>query len=316
MQSVGVSRRPSPLAEYTAVAAFFVIFVIEAIFIPDFFNDTNLINVARQISINAIIAVGMTFVIISGGIDLSVGSGVALAGVFCALIITRTGSVGTAVVATIGLGIVIGLINGLVVIWAEIPPFIVTLATLSILRGGALAISGGQSVSDLGPVFAWIGRGYIGPIPVPVWIMLVTFVVGQFILSRTRLGTYTYAIGGNEATSQVLGIPIRRVKVTLYVVSGVLMALSAMILASRLNSGQPLIGQGYELDAVAAVVLGGASLFGGSGHLVGTFFGAATIGILTNGLTLLNLSFYYQLAVKGVVIIAAVWLGKERKAPR
>jgi ribose transport system permease protein len=304
------------LREYAAVLGFSFLFILQALFISEFFSTTNLINVARQISVNAILAVGMTFVIISGGIDLSVGSGVAFLGVCSALLSTRGANFFLTLVITVLLGALMGLFNGLIITRAEIPPFIVTLATLSIVRGGALAISSGQSVSGLDPIYRWIGRGYIGPIPFPVCLMLAIFLIGHFILAKTRLGRYTYAIGGNENVSEIVGIHIRQIKVRLYIISGILTAVSALILTSRLNSGQPLIGQGYELDAVASVVLGGCSLFGGTGNLIGTFFGAAIIGILTNGLTLMNLSFYYQLAVKGIVIIIAVWIAKERRKKR
>jgi ribose transport system permease protein len=302
--------------EYTVILGFLLIFGLQSVLIPNFFTVQNIINVARQISANAILAVGMTYVIISGGIDLSVGSGVAFLGVFSAIMVTRHMGFVPTIVITLVAGTAIGLLNGLVVAYAKIPPFIVTLASLSVVRGAALAVSGGQSVSDLGPLYAWIGRGYFGPIPVPIIIMLVVYLVGYYVLSNTRFGVYTYSIGGSENISRIMGIRIESIKIRLYAISGFLMAIAAIILASRLNSGQPLIGQGFELDAVASVVLGGSSLFGGTGTLIGTFFGASIIGILSNGLTLLGMSYYYQLGIKGVIIILAIWIGKERKKER
>lgn len=314
--SKGISTPFRLLKEYASAIGFLLLFVVLSLSVPNFFSTTNLINVARQVSVNAIMAVGMTFVIISGGIDLSVGSVVALSGVTCAFLAKSSAGPVVAILVTLGLGAWIGFLNGFVITRARIPPFIATMAMLSIARGAALLVSGGTSVSSLGPIIGWIGRGYVGQIPVPVFLMLAVFLVGHYVLSQTRLGTYTYAIGGNERVAEVVGIPVNRVKIVLYVLSGILATVSSLILTSRLDSGQPLIGQGYEMDAVASVVLGGASLFGGTGHLIGTFFGASIIGILTNGLTLLNLSFYYQLAVKGLIIIIAVWIGKERTKTR
>lgn len=295
------------------IFAFLVIFSFFALFIPNFYSVNNILSVGKQIAVNGILAAGMTMVIITGGIDLSVGSMLALGGVFCATLFKAGFDPFLAIMITIGIGALTGSANGLVITKIGIPPFITTLATLSIVRGAALAIGGGKSVSGLGPVFAFIGRGELFGFPMPLVIMIVIFLVTGFTLSKTRYGVHLYAIGGGEDTSRVLGLKVNQIKVLVYSINGALAALAAILQMSRLNSGQPLTGVSAELDAIAAVVVGGTSLNGGRGRIIGTVFGVAIIGMLTNGLILLNLSFYYQLAVKGLVILLAVGMSTERK---
>ncbi len=292
--------------------AFVIIFVFFAIFIPNFLSLNNLMSVGKQVAVNGIIATGMTFVIITGGIDLSVGSLLAVAGVFCAMLVKSGVNSMVVILLTIGLGILIGLTNGLVITKLKIAPFITTLAMLSILRAFALGMSGGRSVSGLGDTFRFIGRGEVFSIPFPLFIMIVVFIIFGFILAQTKFGTHVYAIGENEDTSNILGLKVDKNKIIVYCISGGLAALAAIIQTARLNSGQPLTGEGAELDAIAAVVIGGTDLNGGYGRIIGTVFGVAIMGMLTNGLILLNISFYYQLAVKGLVILFAVGVSRKK----
>ncbi|HEX2864389.1 MAG TPA: ribose ABC transporter permease, partial [Deinococcales bacterium] len=298
--------------DYAVPLASLVIFLGFSLLVPQFYSLDNLAAIARQVAMNGVIAAGMTLVMISAGIDLSVGSLIAVTSVVLALMIHGGLGLPVSIVLTLLLGAACGAVNGLLVTTGRVPPFIATLATLSILRGVALAVSGGTSVSDLGDNFVFLGRGEVLGVPVPLIILAVVFLVAHALLTTTRFGTYLYAIGGNERTCRTLGIPVDRVKFLTYTLVGTLTALAGIILTARLNSGQPLTGQGAELDAIAAVVVGGTSLFGGRGSVIGTVFGVAIIGMLTNGLVLLDLSFYYQLAVKGLVILAAVWVARDR----
>lgn len=306
------SRIIDNLRNNMVIFSFSIIFILFSFFIPRFYTIENLAAIGRQVSINGMIAAAMTLVIITAGIDLSVGSMLAFAGVAVALLIKTSLNPFFSIVITLLLGGLVGLFNGFMITKGHIPPFITTLATLSILRAAALALSGGTSVSNLGNVFVFIGRGTIFGLPFPLFLMILVFIICYYLLSQTRFGTHLYAIGGNEGISKTLGLQVNRIKVYVYVLSGIFASLAAIVLAGRLNSGQPLTGQGAELDAIAAVVVGGTNLFGGKGTIIGTAFGVAIIGMLTNGLILLNLSFYWQLAVKGFVILAAVWLAKER----
>ncbi|WP_088105646.1 ABC transporter permease [Halalkalibacter urbisdiaboli] len=289
-------------------ATFLVLCLIMSLVSEQFLTGDNLTNVARQISINAILAVGMTFVIITGGIDLSVGSVMAFTGTIMAGMMLVSGiPIYLAVLIGIVLGTVIGYINGMFVAYAKIPSIIVTLAMMEATRGLALLYTGGYPLSGLPDTFTFIGRGYaFGVIPMPVVIMVVVYLLAYVILNHMPLGRYIYAIGGNEEAVRLSGIKVKRYKIMAYAISGVTAAIAGMILTSRLASGQPNAGVGFELDAIAAVVLGGTAIAGGRGHIFGTLLGALLMGVLSNGLNLMGVSPYVQLVLKGAIILGAI----------
>lgn len=275
-----------------------------------FLTLPNVLNVLRQISINAIIAFGMTAVILGRGIDLSVGSLLAFVGVVTATLAVQGAPAWLAMVAGLGVGSALGLVNGLFVAYAGIAPFIVTLAGLTIFRGMALAFTDGRPVTGLPPAFAALGYGTFLGLPAPVWILLAFLLVTHVLLRYTALGRAIYAIGGNEEAARLAGIPVRRVTAFTYAFSGFAAALAAVVLTGRLNSAQPTAGTMFELDAIAAVVVGGTSLFGGRGGVFGTLVGALIIGVINNGMNLLNVSSFYQQIVKGGVILAALLIDR------
>ena len=284
-----------------------IIMCVAISFISDFFfTFSNLINIARQVSLNAIIAVGMTLVILTGGIDLSVGSIVALSGTVAASLMVNGHNPWIGILAGLVIGIVIGLINGLTITRFKVPPIITTLAMMTAARGIALVYTNGYPISNLPDSFVFLGRGYLGPIPVPAIIMIVVYILGYILLTQMKVGRYIYGLGGNEEAVHLSGINVNRTKILVYVLCGLASAISGLILASRLNSGQPLAGTGFEMDAIAAVVLGGASISGGEGTIVGTLIGALIINVLNNGLNLMNVNPYSQMIVKGLVLAAAV----------
>ncbi|SHE68630.1 monosaccharide ABC transporter membrane protein, CUT2 family [Marinitoga hydrogenitolerans DSM 16785] len=298
------------MKEYPAIVGFIGISILFSILSDRFLTVSNIINVFRQVSIQAVMAFGMTMVIISGGIDLSVGSIFALSAVIMASVL-KTGSVFLGIVIALVVGALMGFVNGFIIAKGRIQPFIVTLATMAIGRSLTLVYTQGMPITGFPSTFRIIGRGYLFGMPYPILIMLGTFALIWFISSNTKLGLYTYAIGGNETAAKLSGVKVVKYKIIIYMISGVLSAVSAMLLTARLNSAQPTFGTGYELDAIAAVVLGGASLSGGKGSVVGTIFGALIMGIINNGLNLLNVSPFYQQAVKGIVILIAVLLERE-----
>jgi ribose transport system permease protein len=275
---------------------------------PYFLTVSNLLNVAEQTSINAIVAVGMTFVILSGGIDLSVGSIVALSGVVLGEALRSGLPMPIALLLAALVGLACGLVNGALVSWGGLPPFIVTLGTMSIARGAALLFTEGRPVSGFDPTFRAIATGRIGFIPATVIAMLVVYAIAHFVLTRTTFGRYVYAIGGNEEATRLSGVAVRFHKTMIYGVSGLMSAIAAIILTARLNSAQPIAGMMYELDAIAATVIGGTSLMGGEGSLGGTLVGALIMGVLRNGLNLLGVSSFLQQIVIGAVIVVAVLL--------
>lgn len=299
------------LRRYGMVVAFALLVVILSLLSDSFLTARNILNVARQVSINAIIAAGMTFVILTGGIDLSVGSVLAFTGAVMAGLLSAGRPVAVAIAAGLGVGVVLGLVNGLVVSRGKVQPFIATLAMLTIARGATLVYTDGRPITGLPDSFVWLGVGEIGAIPVPVLIMGVVFLACYFVLTQTVLGRYTYAIGGNEEAARLSGVNVTFYKTLVYIISGLLTTISAIILTSRLNSAQPTAGITFELDAIAAVVLGGTTLAGGEGGIGGTLLGAFIIGVLNNGLNLLNVSSFYQQVVKGVVILLAVLLDRR-----
>ncbi len=281
-----------------------------SLFSPNFLTVDNLLNILRQTSINAIIALGMTYVILTAGIDLSVGSVLAFSSAICATLIANDSSVVVAVFATLAVGGLLGAANGVVISYFGVQPFIATLVGMTMVRGATLVYTGGRPIStgdfDVAESFYALGGGYLAGIPIPIIIALVVFVIGWIILNKVPLGRYVYAIGGSEQVTRIAGINVNTVKMTVYMLSGVMAALAGIILTARLESAQPTAGAGYELDAIAAVVLGGTSLMGGRGTLVGTLIGALIIGVLNNALNLMDVSSYYQQIAKGAVILLAV----------
>ena len=273
---------------------------------PHFLTVSNLLNIAQQTSINAIVAVGMTYVILSGGIDLSVGSIVALSGVVLGLVLQNGTPTLAGVAAALLAGVACGLVNGALVSWGGLPPFIVTLGTMSIARGAALLVTEGRPVSGFDAPFRSVATGEVAFIPAPVVVMALIYALAHLVLTQTTFGRYVYAIGGNEEATRLSGVAIRFHKTMVYAVSGLMSALAAIILTARLNSAQPIAGMMYELDAIAATVIGGTSLMGGEGTLVGTLVGALIMGVLRNGLNLLGVSSFLQQIVIGSVIIGAV----------
>lgn len=273
---------------------------------PVFLTTQNLINVIRQISINGILAIGMTIVILTGGIDLSVGSQVALTGAIVAGLQAQGYGVFLAIIIGLLLGLLLGFINGFIITKGDIPPFIATLGMLTAARGLTLIFTGGRPIYQLNESFNFIGAGYLGPIPVPVIILAIIILAFYFILKYTVFGREVYAVGGNSEAAVYSGINKNKRLVQVYTIMGLLSALTGIILTSRLGSADPTAGTGFELDAIAAVVIGGTSMVGGEGTVTGTIIGALIIGVINNGLNLLNVSSYYQQFIKGVIIVVAV----------
>jgi len=282
---------------------------------PYFLTVSNLTNVLEQTAINAVIAAGMTFVIISGGIDLSVGSIVAFSGVLLASALQAPLPAPIALAIGVAAGASCGLVNGLLITRGRLPPFIATLGMMSVARGAALVFTEGRPVSGFEPGFRSLATGRVLGIPTPVLAAAVVYLLAQLLLTRTRFGRYVYAIGGNEEATRLSGVAVRFHKTMVYVLSGVTSALACVLLTARLNSAQPIAGMMYELDAIAATVIGGTSLLGGSGSLGGTLVGALIMGVLRNGLNLLGVSSFLQQIVIGVVIIVAVLVDSMLKRP-
>jgi len=295
--------------------ALVVLVIFVTIMNPSFMSPTNLLNLLRQVSTNALIAFGMTFVIITGGIDLSVGSTLALSSALMAGMIAS----GLDPVLAMGMGLVLGAFlgacNGVMITKGKMAPFIATLATMTIYRGLTLVYTDGNPITGIGNsfIFKYMGRGYLFGIPFPVVVMLLFFGVLYVLLHKMTFGRKTFALGGNEKAAFIAGIKSDRIKIAIYSISGLMAAVAGIIITSRLNSAQPTAGNAYEMDAIASVVLGGTSLSGGRGRLVGTLIGALIIGTLNNGLNLLGVSSFYQQVVKGVVIIIAVLLDRKNK---
>ena len=304
------------LQKFGPLLALLLIVAIITVINPSFMTSTNILNVLRQVSISALIAFGMTFVILTGGIDLSVGSTLALTGAVAATMLASGMDPILTILAALLLGAILGAINGVIIAKGKVAPFIATLATMTIYRGLTLVYTEGRPVSGLGDSisFQMMGKGYFFGIPVPVVTMILAFLALWFILHKTTFGRRIYAVGGNEGASRLSGINTDRVKIMVYSLTGMLASLSALILTSRLNSAQPTAGTSYELDAIAAVVLGGTSLTGGKGWIFGTLVGALIIGVLNNGLNLIGVSSFFQQVVKGVVILIAVLIDRKKAA--
>jgi putative xylitol transport system permease protein len=309
------------LQRYGIFIALVVMCLTLAVISENFLSTRNILNVLRQTSINGILAIGMTFVILTRGIDLSVGSVVAFAGLVAASLATTaaTGMVGDgpypallAIAAGLAVGMACGAMSGVIVSRFRVPAFVATLGMLSAARGLALIYSGGRPIPSLTEEFRWIGTGSIWGIPVPIFLLLGTFAIAHFVLTQTRFGRHVYAVGGNPHAAKVSGLPVRGIRFSVYVIAGALAGLAGMILAARTGSALPQAGIAYELDAIAAVVIGGTSLAGGVGRVTGTLIGALLIGVMNNGLDLMGVESYYQQVIKGILIVAAVMLDQSK----
>jgi ribose transport system permease protein len=290
-----------------------VLFVVLAVASPYFLTTTNLASVVRQTAVINIMALGMTLIIITGGIDLSVGSMLAMSGLLGAMTMAAGYGIAAGIVVGLLTGLFWGTVNGTLITRLRIEPFIVTLGTLGIIRGLTLIVSGGLPVHNLPRAFSFLGEGNVAGVPLVLWILLVCALITHVVLDRTRLGRYAYAIGSNREAAIYAGIPVTFHLTAVYAIGGMLTGLAGMIDASRLMTGQPTAGAGYELQAIAAVVIGGGSLRGGEGTVVGTLIGAFIMGLLANGSDLLGISPYLQQAIIGAVIILAVTVDELRK---
>ncbi len=304
------SRWRDWLSQYGILLAFLALVTALALLSPDFLATSNLLNVLRQIAVNALLAFGMTTVILGAGIDLSVGSVLAFSGALAAGLSVAGWHPALAMLGGLLAGVAMGLFNGVFVAYARIAPFIVTLGGLTIFRGATLVYTDGRPITGLPDAFDVLGNSVWLGVPVPVWVMLAFLGATHFVLRYTALGRTIYAVGGNEEAARLSGISIVKVKLFTYAYSGLASALGALVLTGRLNSAQPTAGAGFELDAIAAVVVGGTSLFGGRGGAMGTFLGAAIIGVLNNGMNLLDVSAFYQQIVKGGVILGALLIDR------
>lgn len=306
------------LGKYIIFIFLIVFCAVLSVTTSGFLTEKNIINVLRQVSYNGVIAVGMTFVIITGNIDLSVGGVVGLAAIVaCDFAHPGEYPLIVPILVALGIGALVGLVNGIGIAYGHVPAFIMTLGTNTILRGVIMLYNNGKPVLDLSEQYQAIGSGYLGRIPIPVIILIAVLLLGWFILNKTRFGRHVLAVGGNEQAARVSGINTQLVKITVYIMSGLFSAIAGMIISARVNAGSPTLGTGYENDAIAAAVIGGTSMMGGQGSMIGTIGGILIIGVMNNGLDLLNVSSYYQQVAKGVIIIAAVlfdMLSKSRKS--
>jgi len=305
------------LIEQKSLIALIILIAVVSVLNEYFFTLDNLLNILRQTSVIAILAAGMTLVILTAGIDLSVGSILALCGAFAASMISLEIPVFIAIPVSLFGGAVLGSMAGLIISKGKVQAFIATLVMMTLLRGVTMVYTDGRPIStgftDVADHFAWFGTGYMFGIPVPVWLMIFVFVGIWYLLNHTRFGRYIYALGGNESATKLSGINVDRIKIGVYSICGLFSALAGIIITSRLSSAQPTAGMGYELDAIAAVVVGGTSLAGGRGYIMGTLIGALIIGVLNNALNLLDVSSYFQMIVKAAVILLAVLVDNKQK---
>jgi inositol transport system permease protein len=319
----GFSARFAPLIFLILLMAIF------AFIEPRFLSSVNLFNVMRQVSVTGLLAIGMTFVILTAGIDLSVGSLLAFAGLVAAAVakggLSDRFTVGDdaigygwplAALAAIGVGLAGGYLQGLAITRLKVPPFVVTLGGMSAFRGAALLFAAGGPISGFDPGYSWWGQGKIGPVPVPVIIFLVCAVIAHVVLSHTRFGRRVYAVGGNPEAARLSGLNVSAIICSVYVIMGFFAGLCAVVLSARLNSAEAVAGTGYELTVIASVVIGGTSLFGGVGTIFGTVIGSLLIGVLLNGLVILNVSSYIQQIIIGVIIVLAVAFDTFAKSRR
>jgi ribose/xylose/arabinose/galactoside ABC-type transport system permease subunit len=334
-KSAPIERQKSPdwlliLSRFGALIFLVVLCIVFGTLSPAFFTSVNIFNVLRQVSIYGLLAIGMTFIILTGGIDLSIGSVLALAGLVGAAV--AKGSTGlltgaaagegsglpvpVAILAAIAVGLAAGLIQGLGVAKLKVPAFIVTLGGLSAFRGAALVFSNGQPISAFAPEYRWWGQGMVGPVPVPVIIFVTFALLAGVVLRYTKYGRRIYAVGGNQQAARLSGLNVDRLILSVYVISGFFAGLSGFLLSSRLNSAEQVAGIGYELTVIAGVVIGGTGFLGGEGGIFGTVVGILLIGVLANGLTLLNVSSYYQQIIIGLIIVFAVFFDQWVKSRR
>jgi ribose transport system permease protein len=312
------------LKKSQSLIALFALCLVISLLSDKFLTSNNLWNVLRQISVNVCISVGMTLVVLMAGIDLSVGSVLAFSSAVCAGLLKNGISIPSldlfigftvlgGILVSLLIGLLLGLFNGWAITKFSLPPFVATLAMLTIARGATMLYTQGIPISNLGSSFEFIGSGWFLGIPVPVWVSLVVVLVVVFITKKTAFGRYIYAIGGNEKAAFLSGININNIKLSVYGIAGMMAGVGGILVTSRLNSAQPNAGASYELDSIAAVVIGGTSLSGGLGTVTGTVIGATIIGVLNNGLVLLNVSPFWQQVVKGLVILLAVIIDKKSK---
>lgn len=304
------------LLEKKSLIALLLLIVVVSTLSPNFFTLNNIFNILQQTSVNAIMAVGMTLVILTSGIDLSVGSLLALTGAVAASMVGADVNALVAVVGALALGAAIGGVTGIIVAKGKVQAFIATLVMMLLLRGVTRVYTDGSPIntgfSDNADLFSWFGIGRPFGIPTPIWLMMIVFLSAWYLLHHTRLGRYIYALGGNESATRLSGISVDKIKIIVYSLCGLLAALASVIEVARLSSAQPMAGNGYELDAIAAVVLGGTSLAGGKGRIIGTLIGALILGFLNNALNLLGISSNYQMIVKAVVILLAVLVDNKK----
>ena len=297
--------------EYIVLFAIIVMIIVFGVLNPNFLRITNIVNISRQISVFSLIAIGQAIVLISGGFDLSVGAIVGLSACMVAALI-GTYSVFLAILITIAIGFGVGSVNGLLVSKGKMNPFLATLAMMTIIRGIVLLWTKGAPIfSDMPDSLTFFGRGYIGGIPVQVIFVAIIALVFHLIISKNLFGRYIYAIGGNEEASRISGIKVDRIRIYTFGITGLLSSLGGILLTARLNSGQPMAGQGYELESIAMAVIGGISLSGGEGSILGCMLGVLFMGVLKNGLNLLNVSSFLQEVITGLIIIATV-IWRER----
>lgn len=303
------------IREYAIFVFFILLFVVLSVTAKGFLSTENLINVARQVSLIGIVSVGMTIIILTGGIDLSVGSVLAASSTICAYFMVNMHlDMVTSCIIAIVIGGLIGLFNGILITYGDIPPLITTLATMTGARGLAYIATQGIPIYGFPKAFAFLGQGYIWKIPFPVILMVITFILGYILLNKLAFGRHIYGIGGNEEAVLLSGINIKKIKMIVYVLSGTLAGFAGIVLLSRINTGIPTAGSGFEMDVITAVVLGGVSIAGGEGKLRGVFIGVLIMGILSNGLIILNVQEYYQWVVRCFVLLLAV--GFDRNAHR
>lgn len=302
------------LQDYGSFIALIFLVMVISIISPDFRTVNNFLSLLRQSAINGLIAFGMTCIILTGGIDLSVGSVLALTSIICAHIIKIGMPAPLSMLIALIFGIILGTISGLMVTKSRLQPFIATLITMTGYRGLTMILSGGRPISRLGDnlLLNQIGKGSFLGIPIPVWILIIFFAIFLFVLKKTVLGRQIYATGSNSKAAELAGINTNNIKLIVYAVSGFMASLSGLILVSRLGSAQPTLGSGYELDAIAAVALGGTSMTGGRGKIMGTLIGILIIAVLNNGLNIIGVSSYYQDVVKALVIFLAVISDRNR----
>jgi inositol transport system permease protein len=317
------------VARFAPLIFLVVLMILFALMEPRFLSSINLFNVMRQVSITGLLAIGMTFVILTAGIDLSIGSLVAFAGLVAAAVAkgglqdrftVGEGGIGygwgLAALAAIAVGLIGGYIQGLAITRLKVPPFVVTLGGMSAFRGAALLFAAGGPISGFEPSYTWWGQGKIGPVPVPVIIFLVAAMLAHVALRYARYGRKVYAVGGNPEAARLSGLNVDRMICSVYVIMGFFAGLGAFVLSARLNSAEAVAGTGYELTVIASVVIGGTSLFGGSGTIFGTVIGSILIGVLLNGLVLMNVSSYIQQIVIGIIIVLAVAFDTFAKSRR